>query len=412
MMNVDVMRKIDRCIGVPLCFLFSLADRFLKSLRRAKSTPPKKILIIQLSEMGSTVLVRPSVRYFKDKFPDTEFFYLIFKEMKESLFFLDEIPQTNILTITSSSLSGLIKSSLEVIVRLQKEKMDAALDLELFSRFSCLLSRLSGAPVRVGFDNFYAEGLYRGSLLTHRVHYNYYNHISLNFFALFKALSADEHDAPLVKEHLAQDEIRQTLLESTEEGKKVLWEKLKRESPDISPRHRLIVLNANASQLLPLRRWPIENYIQLAKKLLDNKDYYIILTGVRSEMPDALAISSAVNNHRCISLAGKSTIQELIDLYNCADVLVSNDSAPPHLASLTSIRIVVLFGPETPRLYAPLSVNRDVVYLGLACSPCVSAFSHRKSACTNNLCLKQISVDDIFQRVQTYLSGKSHAPFE
>jgi ADP-heptose:LPS heptosyltransferase len=138
--------------------------------------------------------------------------------------------------------------------------------------------------------------------------------------------------------------------------------------------------------------------------LLENPDYYVILTGAGPDMPDVLKICNAVRNDRCINLATKTTIRELIDLYNVADILVSNDSGPPHFASLTKIRIIVLFGPETPAMYAPLSSNLEVVYRNLACSPCVSAFSHRKSICKNNLCLKLITVDDIFRRVNAYLT--------
>jgi len=406
MMTVDFMRTVDRYIGIPLCLVFSGFNRILKFFPRKKSKTPHKILIIQLSEMGVAVLVRPSLQYIKKRYPDAEIFYLIFEEVKESLFPLDLIPKENVLSIASSSIVGLTKDTIKVLYRLRKERVDVAVDLELFSRYSNLLSYLSGAKMRIGFDNFYAEGLYRGSLITHRVHYNYYNHISMNFLALFKAISENEKDIPLVKEKIAKQEIDPFYIESTEEEKRMIWEKLKKEDPYISSKNKLIVLNPNASQLLPLRRWPIENYIKLTQMLLKNPDYYVVLTGVRSELPDILNICSTVNNKRCINLAAKTTIKELIDLYNIADILVSNDSAPPHFASLTKIRIIVLFGPETPVMYAPLSSNLEVVYLNLACSPCVSAFSHRKSICKNNLCLKLITVDDIFKRIKVYLENR------
>lgn len=405
MITVDFMRKVDRFVGIPLCLFFSAFDKILYFFPRKKSKIPKNILILQLSEMGATVLVRPSIQYLKKRYPDAEIFYLIFEEMKESLFPLDVIPPKNVLTIASLSVAGLTKDTIKVLYKLRKEKLDVAIDLELFSRYSSILSYLSGAKNRIGFDNFYAEGLYRGSLITHRVHYNYYNHISMNFLALFKAISANEKDIPLVKEEITRQEINSFYIESTEEAKTMIWEKLKKENPNISSKNKLIVLNPNASELLPLRRWPIKNYIKLTQMLLKNPEYYIILTGVRSDLPDILTICNTISNDRCINLATKTTIKELIDLYNIADVLVSNDSGPPHFASLTKIRIIVLFGPETPIMYAPLSSNLDVVYLNLACSPCVSAFSHRKSICKNNLCLELITLDDIFKRVNGYLGN-------
>lgn len=405
-MKVDFMRVVDRYVGSPLCLIFSMINRILRFLPREKSRIPRKILIIQLSEMGVAVLVRPSLQYIKKRYPETEIFYLIFEEMKESISPLNLIRKENVITITSSSVIGFIKDTLKALYRLRRQKIDFAIDMELFSRYSNLLSYLSGARMRIGFDNFYAEGLYRGSLITHRVHYNYYNHISLNFLALFKAVSENEKDIPLLKEEIAREEIAQFYIESTEEAKRMIWEKLKKEDPAISTNNRIIVLNPNASELLPLRRWPIENYIKLTEMLLENPDYYVILTGVKSDLPDILTICNVVSNGRCINLATKTTIKELINLYNIADILVSNDSGPPHFASLTKIRSIVLFGPETPVMYAPLSSNLEVVYMNLACSPCVSAFSHRKSICKNNLCLKLITVDDIFARVNAYLDNK------
>lgn len=407
MLPVDTVRAIDRYIGIPVCFFLSLANRVLKLAAPQKHAIPKKILVIQLSEMGATVLARHAIRYITKRFPDVQLFYLMFTEMSESIFFLDAIPRENVLTITSSSAAGFLSDTLKFICRARREGFDAAVDLELFSRYSAILSYLSGAPIRVGFDNFHAEGLYRGSLLTHRVHYNYYHHISLNFLSLFKALTApDTYDIPLLKEHIAGDEIEKTMLPSSPEAEKAIREKLRKEWPEAGPHSRLIVLNPNASQLLPLRRWPLGNYIALAKRLLEDPACAVVLTGSAAELPEALAICNAVRNPRCINLAGRTTLRELIDLYNIADVLVSNDSAPPHFAACTPIRIIVLFGPETPHLYAPLSSNLDIVYRGLACSPCVSAFSHRKSACTNNLCLQQITVDDVFARIKAYLETK------
>ncbi len=406
MLSVDVMRYVDRYVGVPLCFLFSVLDKAAALFQRERNLVPRKILVMQLSEMGSTVLVRPAVKYIKQHCPDAEIFYLIFDEMKASLLPLDMIPPDHVHTIRSGSLTGLIKDSLKVLLQLRKHKLDAAIDLELFSRYSMLLSYLSGARARVGFDNFHAEGLYRGSLLTQRVHYNYYKHISLNFLALFKSLEAEKNDFPLVKQKITGDEIDLYYIESTPEAREKIWAKLKKKNPDIHPAHKRIVLNPNASALLPLRRWPLEKYIGLTEKLLEHPDWFVILTGVLSDLPDVLQICEAVKNKRCINLATETTLPELIDLYNISDVLISNDSGPPHFASLTPIRVIVLFGPETPRMYAPLSTNLDVVYLGLACSPCVSAFSHRKSACTNNRCLQMISVDDVYSRVVRYLDSQ------
>jgi ADP-heptose:LPS heptosyltransferase len=85
--------------------------------------------------------------------------------------------------------------------------------------------------------------------------------------------------------------------------------------------------------------------------------------------------------------------------------MVSNDSGPPNFASLTEMPTIVLFGPETPLLYKPLGENVQAVYAGFTCSPCVSAYNHRKSLCTDNKCMQAIKVDEVYGRVRDVLKA-------
>src|SRR5262249_29790448 len=119
---------------------------------------------------------------------------------------------------------------------------------------------------------------------------------------------------------------------------------------------------------------------------------------------DAQAIAERVKSDRLVDLTGKTSLAELIDLYNVADLLVTNDSGPAHFAALTDIHVVGFFGPETPRLYAPLTDRCTVMYSDFACSPCVSAFNQRRSVCTNNRCLTHLSVDAVSDVVNGILN--------
>jgi ADP-heptose:LPS heptosyltransferase len=104
-----------------------------------------------------------------------------------------------------------------------------------------------------------------------------------------------------------------------------------------------------------------------------------------------------------MSLAGQTSLRELLTLYTAADVLVTNDSGPGHFASLTPVHAIVLFGPETPRLFGPLAASTTVIWKELACSPCVSVFNHRLSPCRNNVCMQSITVDEVFSAVRSAL---------
>ncbi|HNY28946.1 MAG TPA: glycosyltransferase family 9 protein, partial [Candidatus Sumerlaeota bacterium] len=96
---------------------------------------------------------------------------------------------------------------------------------------------------------------------------------------------------------------------------------------------------------------------------------------------------------------------EVLDLLDLAHLFVSADSGPPHFASLKEVPSIVFFGPECPMLYAPLGENIRTVYLGLHCSPCVSAFNHRDTPCTDNQCLRRIEPSDVLKLAQELLGS-------
>ena len=152
--------------------------------------------------------------------------------------------------------------------------------------------------------------------------------------------------------------------------------------------------------MLPLRRWPSFRYVELAQRLLERyPDLFIGFTGAPAEAPANSRLADEVGSSRVVQLAGKTTLRQLLVLYTRSDVLVTNDSGPAHFASMTSIRVVTLFGPETPALFAARSPNATALWAGIACSPCVNAYNNRQSVCRNNLCMQAITVDDVFTEV-------------
>ncbi|MEA2036031.1 MAG: glycosyltransferase family 9 protein [Nanoarchaeota archaeon] len=404
-MKVDFMRWLDYSLGVPICFLLSI----IASLQRLfglrvikKEFKPKKILFIELSEMGSTILAYSAMKKAKELF-NAQIYFMIFKENDQSIKLLNLIPKENIITIRSKSFFLFILDTITSILKIRSKKIDAIIDLELFSRVTSILSFFSGAKAISGFYRYQMEGLYRGSFQTHKVEYNPHQHISQSFMSLVYSLDTDINEKPLLKKAIPKSEIESAKVSSTTSAKKSIIQKLKRINPKITDKSKIVLLNPNASQLLPIRRWPINNFMKLAQKILKDKDILVVITGTKAEAQDAKEICNFVKNPQCIDFTDKTTLKELIDLYNVSKVIVTNDSGPAHFASLTNIKIVVLFGPETPNIYSPLSKNCTCVYSNYACSPCVSAFNHRKTPCKDSKCLSAIKVEGVFDIVKNSL---------
>jgi ADP-heptose:LPS heptosyltransferase len=176
---------------------------------------------------------------------------------------------------------------------------------------------------------------------------------------------------------------------------------------------RLVLLNANAGDLLPLRRWADERYVELALRLLDDDmELCIAVTGSTEEIANAEALVAEVASTRCVSVAGQTTLTELLTLYGLADVMVTNDSGPAHYATLTPLDVVTLFGPESPRVFGAQSARSHLMWAGLICSPCVNAFNQRVTKCNNNLCMQAISVDAVFEKVKSVLAQRSKADLD
>jgi ADP-heptose:LPS heptosyltransferase len=409
-MNLDLIRAIDKWVGIPACFCVSLGHRIFDWVRRWRghesppATTPKKVLFIELSEMGSTILAYPAMKYVLKRYPAVELYFLIFEQNRFSVDMLDIIPKERVLTISIRSPLHFIVSTVRTLIEIRKAQLDVVFDLELFSRFSSLLSGLANARMRVGYGKYHEEGLYRGSFMTHRVFYNPHQHISRNFVALVKSIEhADEY--PLLKEIIREEDMEKPRYESSESDLKSLKARLAAINPMVNEAKHLVLLSPNAGDLLPIRAWPVENYMALTQRIIEQFSAVVVVIGLEAASPEAGKILGRVGQEQCIDFTNRTTFKDLCDLLNLADVLVTADGGPAHFAALMPIKSIVLFGPETPALYAPLGGDATCLFAGLACSPCLSAYNHRKTSCTAPKCMEAITVDEVFAAVSEALSG-------
>ncbi len=405
-MNVDTMRAIDKWVGIPLTFLLTIIQRLGKVIFPEHSSGPiQRILFIELSEMGSTILVDPALQKAKREL-DAELFFLIFAKNKDSLALTATIAPDNIRTLRENNIFLLVLDTFTFFFWCRKRGIDTVVDLELFSRFTALLSGLSGCCRRVGFYSFHNEGLYRGELLTHRISYNPHIHIAKNFIAMINGLLAEDAEVPYSKKRVEDGELILPQFRCPP-GELDRMLKLLEEYTGavIDTQLHLVLINPNASELLPQRRWMRTRYEALIRAILDHReDVLVLITGAPSEHDEAEEMCARIGSDRCLNCAGALKLVQLPVLYSMAALMVTNDSGPGHFSSITPLPTFVLFGPETPALYGSLG-NSTPIFAGLACSPCVSASNHRKTPCNDNKCLQAISVNQVFSSLRPVLDG-------
>ena len=446
-MNIDVQRWLDRWVGIPLCAAVSSFDA-LKN--RGKPVPtevsaPRAIVVILLSEMGSLVLAHDMFSRLKTRYPDAQLHALLFGKNREILDLMEVIAPANVHVVDDKSLPGLLRSLWKALADLRRANVDVAIDCELFSRISSLLSFASGASVRVGFHRHTQEGLYRGSHINRPVPYNPYQHISAQFLTLARAIDSNavpKSKLPVMVQIKPPPQVRldAALITSIEA-------RLATDFPAIAGKPLVLVYPGGG--ILPIRAWPLASYTALCEGLVAD-GCAVAVIGLKEDQALARQLVAQVQGGGSdasdrgdsqfkqgprdwlsqtagaaapsggrelreasdrggdiVDLTGYTrSIAELLALFHKASLLVTNDGGPGQFAALTPIWTVMLFGPETPSLYAPLTPRCYSFYSQWPCSPCLTAYNHRSSFCDgDNQCLKVIAPEAVLAKARECLAS-------
>jgi ADP-heptose:LPS heptosyltransferase len=406
--NINLQRFVDRWAGIPLCAAVSGAEALMRKFRPAPvhEKAPRAIVVILLSEMGSLVLANDMFARLKARYPDAALHALLFKKNREILDLMQVMDPANVHTVDDRSLTSLLSSLWSAIKALRSANVDVAIDCELFSRISSLLSYASGAAVRVGFHRHTQEGLYRGSHINRRVPYNPYHHISAQFLTLARAIDSTavpKSKLPVVGTPKPPPHVQ--LDGALVQG---IQTRLAQDFPAIAGKPLVLVYPGGG--ILPIRAWPLASYTALCEGLVAD-GCAVAVIGLKDDQ--ALArqlvanVQAAFPASPVIDLTGYTrSISELLALFHGARLLVTNDGGPGQFAALTPIWTLMLFGPETPSLYAPLTPQCYSFYSQWPCSPCLTAYNHRSSYCDgDNQCLKVIAPAAVLAKARAFLTS-------
>jgi ADP-heptose:LPS heptosyltransferase len=397
--KISTMRRIDHWLGKPICFILTVIRKCRNVLPFSQESPTqkvKRILFVKLAEQGTTVLAEAAIRRATEMAGKENVYFLVFKQNRFILDVMNIIPQQNVIAIPDSNFISMLLGTIGALHHIRKLHIDTAVDFEFFARSSAILTWLSGANIRVGLHGFVEGTPYRGDLMTHRLNYNPHLHTSLMFEVMVEAINLPAKEMPRLNMSLPKLRRVETRFTPSKEELNEVKGILEKQAGtrNYSP---LILLNANATDMLPLRRWPSERYVELARRLIEKSPtVHVAFTGAPNEAEHSQKLVRAVDSQRCFSMAGKTTLRQLLVLYCLADALVTNDSGPAHFATLAEIQVITLFGPETPLLFGANAPRSHIIWKNIPCSPCVSAYNNRQSFCKDNICMQRISVDEVY----------------
>jgi ADP-heptose:LPS heptosyltransferase len=380
------MQRIDDWIGKPLTWLlgrFTRQARFLGG--EAPGRLPRRVICSKFIGIGSVVLSLPLLRALKDAGIEVAFWSFPGQADLVRLSGLaDHVWEIR------PTLTGFLPSLLRTWLAARRFGADAFLDLEPTANFTALLSRTSGAGVRVGFMANKPE---REILFTHLVALTTPRHMSENILWMAKLLGCD-----------------------VEPGKAAL-PPLPKSAAEAAPPaslkssgRRRVVVNINTSDLgASLRLWPRPHWIALCEELLRDPAVELVFPGIARERPSVAALIAGIPGGagRVFNVAGQTSILELIGLLREADLVVSVDSGVMHLAAWAGAPVVGLFGPETPALYAPRTARARVLWSGLPCSPCCTVATEKHTRCRDNQCMKRIGPAQAVAACRAVLAGEA-----
>ena len=330
-------------------------------------------MIIHTAFIGDIVLSTPLIKKLRDTYPKAEITYLT-TPVGASI--LRNNPHLNhIIEYDKKGEHKGIKGFWAIAKKLKMEAYNLVITPHRYLR-STFLTFLTGAPIRRGYDSAAASFLYN-----ERVHYD-----------------KSKHEVEKLLSFVPKDEGKRYEIE-------IFPTELEVEKVDklLEKRREKVVVVAPGSKWFT-KKWPLEYFNRVIKELEKREDTTVVVVGGKEEMFLNMPLANTT-----IDLRGKTTLLELAEVIRRADIVLTNDSSPIHIASaFPNVRILALFGPTVEKFgFFPWSKNSEVFQVeGLECRPCSI---HGGDSCPKKhfKCMLDIKPEMVLERIESILESEN-----
>lgn len=155
------------------------------------------------------------------------------------------------------------------------------------------------------------------------------------------------------------------------------------------------------------KRWPVENYAQVAKRAADELGVQIMLLGNAADAELTHSIAHKIE-HSVYDLAGRLTLMESACALRHANLMLTNDTGLMHLATALKIPTIAIFGPTVKELgFFPIPPHASVIErTKLSCRPCTHT-GRNKCPRKHFKCMREIRPEQVFEEVTAAVKGQS-----
>ena len=349
-------------------------------------TKQTKILIVRLSAIGDVIHCLPVLHALRRKFPNAYIGWVVEDKAADILINNPLLDKVYVLPKKKWEAQGLtantIKEFIHFVKLIREEKFDIAIDLqELFK--SGLMTFLSGAKRRIGHAKTreFADIFVNEKLKPH------------NIFDPDKMI-IERYLEPAKYLGAPTDEVKFSLPPVNQETKDYIDSFLKNFKED----RPLIVFSP--ATIWSSKHWIEAYWSELLEKL--SLSYNVILIGSENDVNLINRITSSIKSDNYLSLAGKTSLFQLIELFNRTDILIAPDTGPAHIANATDKPVIItIFGSTSYKRSAPWGEKHAALSAELPCQPCFKRQCRRKDFKME--CMKTITPDTIIKKINEKL---------
>ena len=320
-------------------------------------TDIKKILIINLSNIGDVILTLPSLDLIKGNFPEAKITMLVGPKAK-SLFESD----SRIDDFIIYNKQGSFKEKISLTLSLRRCNFDMVLDL-----------RHTAIPL-------FLNARYRSPIFLRDKHTSL--HKQESYLEITKAIYPFDTNLGLKPNIFANSEDKDYINQLLKQN-------------NISASEKIVAVAPGAAS--HIKRWTKEGFAEVCDRLVEECSLQIIFVGDKEDSAIIREIISKMKK-ASVDLSGKTNLRQLAVLLKRCDLLISNDSAVMHMGSYLNIPVLAIFGSTDPKKYGPWNERSRLIKKELFCSPC------QKAQCRYNYeCMNLVESEDVFKKAKEML---------